>query len=65
MTPDRDLSRDLEAAETNHARLVSQAAALGTQPAARAMWELVHEAAGITAQLKSRHGLTAHQEGTQ
>ena len=49
-----DLSESLAAAEANHARLVSQAAALGTLDAARSAWELVHEAAGITAQLQSR-----------
>lgn len=50
----RKLTRDLAAAQANHDRLVSEAAALGVKPGARFAWELVHEAAGITAQLQSR-----------
>ena len=49
------LARDIAAAEQNHTRLVSEAAHLGAQPSARFAWELVHEAAGITATLRSRH----------
>lgn len=50
----RKLTRDLAESEATYDRLVSEAAALGTQPAAKFAWELVHERAGITAQLRSR-----------
>jgi hypothetical protein len=50
----RKLESDLARQETTHARLVSEAAALGTRPEARFAWELVHEAAGIKARTISR-----------
>jgi hypothetical protein len=50
----RKLESDLARQETTHARLVSEAASLGTSPEARFAWELVHEAAGIKARTISR-----------
>jgi hypothetical protein len=50
----RKLESDLARQETTHARLVSEAASLGTSPEARFAWELVHEAAGIKARTQSR-----------
>ena len=58
----RLLARKLAAAEANHTRLVAEAARHGTGPGARFAWELVHEAAGITATLRSRH---QHHKGNQ
>jgi len=55
----RKLESDLIRQEANHARLVSEAAALGTSPEAQAAWELVHEYAGIKARTQSR--LTQHR----
>ena len=55
----RKLTADLERQEANWARLVQEAAQLGTKPGAHDAWELVHEAASITAKTKSR--LTQHR----
>lgn len=55
----RKLLTDLERQENHWARLVSQAAALGTLPQAGPVWELAHQAAAATAATRSR--LTQHR----
>jgi hypothetical protein len=50
----RKLEARLAQAEQDHTNLLARAAGLGTKPAARDAWELVHAAAGITASIRSQ-----------